>query len=81
MFVPAEGAATSLPAFEVDAIDTVGAGDAFVGGFAAALAAGAALATAVRWGSAAGALTATVPGARHPGLTRESVIALAGPVG
>lgn len=81
LFVPAGGAATSLPAFEVDAIDTVGAGDAFVGGFAAALAAGAALATAVRWGSAAGALTATVPGARHPGLTRESVIALAGPVG
>ena len=81
VFAPARGAATSLPAFAVEAIDTVGAGDAFVGGFTAALAAGASLETAVRWGAAAGALTATVPGARHRGLTREAVENLAGTSG
>jgi ribokinase len=81
VFAPAGGAATSLPAFAVDAIDTVGAGDAFVGGLAAALAASATLETAVRWGSAAGALTTTVQGARHPDLDREAVESLAGPVG
>lgn len=81
VFAPAGGAATSLPAFAVDAIDTVGAGDAFVGGLAAALAASATLETAVRWGSAAGALTATVRGARHPGLDLNAVESLAGPVG
>ena len=81
LFAPAGGSATSLPAFAVDAIDTVGAGDAFVGGLAAALAAGAVLGAAVRWGSAAGALTATVTGARHPGLDRETVETLAGQAG
>lgn len=78
LFAPARGTATTLPAYAVEAIDTVGAGDAFVGGFVAALAAGATLEAAVRWGAAAGALTATVSGARHPGLTRTAVEALAG---
>jgi ribokinase len=78
LFAPARGTAATLPAYAVEAIDTVGAGDAFVGGFAAALAAGAPLETAVRWGAAAGALTTTVPGARHPGLTRTAVEDLAG---
>lgn len=77
VFAPAGGAATSLAAF---AVDTVGAGDAFVGGLAAALAAPTSLESAVRWGSAAGALTATVPGARHPRLDRKTVETLAGPV-
>jgi ribokinase len=81
VFAAAGGAVASLPAYAVDAIDTVGAGDAFVGGLAAALAAGAPLDTAVRWGAAAGALTTTVSGARHPGLAREAVEALAGRLG
>lgn len=81
LFAPARGAATTLPAFAVDAIDTVGAGDAFIGGFAAAWAAGGSLETAVRWGAAAGALTATVSGARHPDLTPAAVQALAGSLG
>jgi ribokinase len=68
----------TVPAFAVEAVDTVGAGDAFVGGFALALASGAPLSVAARWGAAAGALTATVPGARHPGLDRAAVEALAG---
>lgn len=74
----AGGPATSVEAYRVDAVDTVGAGDAFVGGLSAALAGGAPLEAAVRWGSAAGALTATVPGARHDGLDRAAVEALAG---
>ncbi len=51
------------PAFEVDARDTTGAGDAFCGVLAAGLATGGALARAVRTAAAAGALAATVPGA------------------
>jgi ribokinase len=81
LFASARGAATALPAFAVEAVDTVGAGDAFVGGLAAALAADLPLETAVRWGAAAGALTATVPGARHRELTREAVETLAGTPG
>lgn len=65
-----------VPAFAVDAVDTVGAGDAFVGGLAVALADGAPLDEAVRWGSATGALTATVHGARHPRLDRAAAEAL-----
>jgi ribokinase len=81
LLAPAGGAVTSRPAYPVEAIDTVGAGDAFVGGFAVEWAAGGSLEAAVRTGSAAGALTATVPGARHPGLDRETVEGLAGPLG
>jgi ribokinase len=53
-----------LPAFEVEAVDTTAAGDAFVGGLAAALAAGNPLEEALRFGSAAGALAATGLGAQ-----------------
>jgi ribokinase len=74
--VASAGGVSALPAYPVEAVDTVGAGDAFVGGMAAALASGASLRDAVRWGSAAGALTATVPGARHPGLDRRAVVSL-----
>ena len=52
----------SCGAFPVFAIDTVAAGDAFCGGFAAALAEGHTFAESLRWGSAAGALAATVAG-------------------
>ena len=45
-------------------VDTTGAGDAFVGAFAAALDEGADLPTALRWGSTAGALACLVPGAQ-----------------
>ncbi len=64
----AEGRVTRVPSFPADAVDTVGAGDAFVGAFAAALAGGADLVAAARRGAAAGSLTVTVRGARHPGL-------------
>ncbi|MDZ8184250.1 MAG: ribokinase [Nostoc sp. ChiSLP02] len=53
-----------VPAFPVDVVDTVAAGDAFNGGLAAALFAGMSLHQAVIWGAAAGALAATKPGAQ-----------------
>lgn len=68
---------TRIPALEVQAIDTVGSGDAFVGALAAELANGSSLEAAARFGAVAGALTATVSGARYLGLVRGDVEALA----
>ncbi|MBE9207947.1 ribokinase [Nostoc sp. LEGE 06077] len=53
-----------VPAFAVQAVDTVAAGDAFNGGLAAALYTGMTLHQAVIWGAAAGALAATKLGAQ-----------------
>lgn len=53
-----------VPAFSVEAVDTVAAGDAFNGGLAAALYTGLSLHQAVVWGAAAGALAATKLGAQ-----------------
>ncbi len=54
----------SFPAFQVKAVDTVGAGDTFVGALAVALAAGVPAPEAVRAAAAAGATAATRPGAQ-----------------
>jgi len=53
-----------VPAFAVEAIDTVAAGDAFAGGLVAALVEGRSLREAVVWGAAAGALATTKLGAQ-----------------
>lgn len=53
-----------VPAFPVSAVDTVAAGDGFNGGLAAALVRGLSLKEAIVWGSAAGAIAATQPGAQ-----------------
>lgn len=53
-----------VPAFEVEAVDTVAAGDAFNGALAVAIAQGLPFPEALRWGAAAGALTVTKPGAQ-----------------
>ncbi len=58
------GTTETVPAFRVDAVDTVGAGDTFVGALAVALAAGVPAAEAVRAAAAAGATAATRPGAQ-----------------
>jgi ribokinase len=73
-----DGRVDHVTAFDIEATDTVGAGDAFVGGLAAALASSGSLGDAVRIGSAAGALTATVAGARHHRLDRDALDALIG---
>ena len=54
----------TIEAFKVEAVDTVGAGDAFVGALAVALAAGVPAAEAVRAAAAAGATAATRAGAQ-----------------
>jgi ribokinase len=54
--------ALTVPGFQVHAVDTVGAGDTFVGALAAALAAGVPPRDAVLAAAAAGAAAATRPG-------------------
>lgn len=61
-----------VPAFAVQAVDTVAAGDAFNGGLAAALAEGLSMRQAVVWGAAAGALASTKPGAQSSMCDRKT---------
>jgi sulfofructose kinase len=65
-----------LPAFEITAVDTTGAGDTFHGAFALALAEGADDASALRFAAAAAAVKCTRPGARRGIPTRTDVEAL-----
>lgn len=53
-----------VPAFTVEAVDTVAAGDAFNGGLAAGLVSGLPLRSALVWAAAAGAIATTKPGAQ-----------------
>jgi len=62
-----------VPPFKVDAIDTVGAGDAFNGALAAAIAEGFTLEDATQWASAAAALSVTRTGAQATHLTPETI--------
>jgi ribokinase len=59
-----DGVPLTIEAFRVEAVDTVGAGDTFVGALAVALAAGVPPGEAVRAAAAAGATAATRPGAQ-----------------
>ena len=65
-----------VPAFRVNAIDSVAAGDAFAAGMGIALAEGKSLPDAVRFGSAAGALAVTKSGAQEAMPFRREVDAL-----
>ncbi|WP_019121244.1 ribokinase [Brevibacillus massiliensis] len=53
---------TLYPGFQVDAVDTTGAGDAFNGGLAHALAEGQSISEAIRCANAVAALSVTKPG-------------------
>jgi ribokinase len=68
--------ALRVPACPVEAIDTVGAGDAFSGGLAACLAAGAPVEDALLVASWAGALTCTRRGAVDAMPSRDEVVAM-----
>lgn len=68
----------AVPAPEVTAVDTVGAGDAFNGALAVAMAEGRPLAEAVAWACAAGALAATRSGAQPSLPTRVELTCFLG---
>lgn len=51
--------AFTIPAFKINAVDSTAAGDAFNGGFTCAIAGGEDVRTAMRYGSACGAITAS----------------------
>jgi ribokinase len=67
----------SIPAPRVEAVDTVGAGDAFNGALAVALGEDRPLADAVAWASAAAALAVTRPGAQSALPHRDAIDRLA----
>ena len=64
---------THIPSFQVEVVDTTAAGDAFIGGFAAAFLKGKSLEDAARYGCACGALATTKFGAQPSLPTREEV--------
>ncbi len=72
LIVTSEGS-TRIAAHRVEVVDTVGAGDAFNGALAVALAEGRPLADAVRWATAAGAIAVTKPGAQGALPTRDAI--------
>ncbi|MRX43329.1 ribokinase [Agromyces kandeliae] len=76
--VGSDGLDVEVPAFPVDVVDTTGAGDAFCGALAAALADGASLPEAALRGSAAGSITAGELGAQTDVLTRAAIDARVG---
>jgi ribokinase len=69
-------AVVDIPAFEVDVVDTTGAGDAFSAALTGWLASGASLEESVEVAAAAGAITVQTAGARNVGLSMAAVTAL-----
>jgi ribokinase len=65
--------AQTFPAFPVGAVDTTAAGDAFNGALACAVAEGRPMQEAIRFGSAAGAITVTRKGAQASLPTRDEI--------
>jgi ribokinase len=78
LVVPREGEPWSVPAIPVDVVDTTGAGDAFNGALAAALAEGRPLEDAIRRAVAAGGLATTRVGAREGMPTADELAASVG---
>lgn len=62
-----------MPGRQVEAVDTTGAGDTFVGALTAQLAAGAALEDAMQWATVAASISVTRPGATSSMPTRAEV--------
>ena len=72
----AENGGGLVPSHALEVADTVAAGDAFGGAFAVALGEGRGLEEALRYGTAAGALAVTRPGAQEAMPSRHEVEAL-----
>ncbi len=70
------GKSTAIPAHQVTPVDTVAAGDAFVGALSVALSEGKSLLEAAHWGNAAGALAVTKQGAQPSLPTRQALLDL-----
>lgn len=68
-----QGDAQRIPSFDVEVVDTTGAGDAFNGGLAVALAEDKSLADAIRFANATAALCVTKPGTAPSMPQREDV--------
>ena len=62
-----------IPAYEVEVVDTISAGDAFSGALAVALGEGRSLEEAIRYGAAAGALAVTKQGVQTAMPSRTEV--------
>jgi ribokinase len=73
LWTTGDGHQELIPAFSVEAVDTTGAGDAFNGGLACALAQGLPMAKAIRFANAVGALAVTQMGAQPSMPTRVAV--------
>ncbi len=69
----ADGAATEIPGFSVNVVDTTGAGDAFNSALAVALAEGKKLAQAVKFANCAGAIACTKLGVIPAMANREAI--------
>jgi sulfofructose kinase len=78
LWIDRGGALRRLPVFKVEAVDTLGAGDSFHGGFALALAEGRDEVAAMRFGAAAAALKCTRFGGISGTPRRPEVDALLG---
>jgi ribokinase len=76
-----ENGETDIYAYDVEAVDTTGAGDAFVGNLAAALDAGQSLEEAARMASAAAALSVQAAGAQASMPSREQTNAFMAAMG
>ena len=72
------GKLTHVPGFAVDAIDTVGAGDAFAGGVLYGLAHGYSAPQAARWGNYLASRVVTLHGARLPDAIPDQVAKVLG---
>lgn len=73
-----DGDAVQQPAFAVHAVDTVGAGDAFVAGYLAELISGAPLTNRLRTAAACGAIACTAPGDWEAAPDRAAIARLLG---
>lgn len=73
VFVSADGYEEIVPAYKVYAVDTTGAGDAFNGGFLAALSEGKSIYEAVIFGNVVGALSVQKIGTTPAMPTREEI--------
>jgi 2-dehydro-3-deoxygluconokinase len=75
---PADGEQRLQPPLPVEAIDTVGAGDAFVAGYLAELLDGAGLEARLRTAAARGGVASTAPGDREAAPDRAAIARLLG---